>query len=181
MDEIIDVNIPWETELIPDSDTIYRRIHFTVRQRKRREPTESAFGLRPDEKYLSFNWGKYINVPETFISIGLNHNVKKNWVNIRDFTLLHFNVGFIKTMPDVASVLHKPSYYGNPSPVGLPNNRSHAGVYFDDDDDSKFRSTIAKWAQDNLSGCDCEFEHSNIDDELNELRERGNETKYHKA
>ncbi|TWI94760.1 hypothetical protein JN11_04541 [Mucilaginibacter frigoritolerans] len=75
--------------------------------------------------------------------------------------------------------MHSPEFKGNPSNVGSPNNKSHSLVY-SDIDDLGVRVNLADYPRNNYEDSKCVIDQSAIDKDLEELRQRLNDTEYHK-
>jgi len=56
-----------KVEIIPDNDKLFRRIHISLYNEKKRKFSEPAFMVRDrrNEKALSVNWEKYASAEQT--------------------------------------------------------------------------------------------------------------------
>ena len=180
MDEKFEVNnIPWPIEEIPSEDFVTRQALPMERtgKRPRKFPKESHFKLRPGEDGLSVNWVKYLDTKSNFILLGLTHNRNGDYLDYSGFKIFKYSVKFLRSLDGVADVEHKPIYNGNPAPVGKPNNRAHAIVIYPDDEE--IRMNLSDYCRENFDHSFCEFDISSLDQEINNLRERLNDTPYH--
>jgi hypothetical protein len=88
-------------------------------------------------------------------------------------------VGFLRSISGIESVEHNPVINGNPAPVGKPNNYSHSLVMYQDDE--LIRKTLSTHIRDNQEDTYCLFEANSLNERLEELRQRLNDTPYHRA
>lgn len=173
-------DLPWEIEQIPDDQILYRQIIASKRKgnRPKKYPPESHFSLRDDEDSLSFNWDKYIDVIKNFKLIGITFSAKGDFLQYDGFVIYKYEVRFLKAIDKFNKLLHTPNFFGAPSPVGQPNNKSHVSLYYDVDDIG-VRTQLSDYCQDNIDYCRCEFDVSSLKEEINQLRLRNNHTPYH--
>ena len=184
MDEGLELtlNDPWAVEFIPNENFVYRqsipRDWIREEGTKRRWPNEASFVLKENELGLSVNWDKYISIKDNFLIIGLTQNTPGRFINPTAFKIFKFPVAFLRSIEEIKDVIHNPSYHGNPSPIGQPNNRAHSLVEYSDDD-GFVRMNLSDYCNSNYIDCYCEFDVNSINEELEELRNRLNETPFH--
>jgi hypothetical protein len=183
MDEVFSVDQLLKPLTIENEDSIYRQasvFHLakTPQQKKRRYPNESHFV--PDKDGLSVYWTKYIKLKDVFIIIGLSY-VKDTEVykDHTHFKIFKFPVSFVKAIEGILGVLHSPVYNGNPAPVGSPNIFSHSLVVYEND--PEIRMKLSDYCRDNNDSSFCDFNVHSIDEEVKELRDRLNDTPFHKV
>ena len=169
----------WDIEEIPDKDFVYRRIPtgHLIGDKPRRFPSPSHFKFIGDG--LSVNWDKYISVNENIILIGITY--KKDMDEFMDYTPYHifkFNVGKVKLIAEEIEIKHNPVFHKEiPSPPGCPNNKAHSLVIYSDDEEIRLK--LSEYCSSEKDAkCDCNVKL--LKNEIEELRKRLNETKYHK-
>lgn len=183
MDEIANVVSPWEALPIGIEDYIYRQAHVQIllklpANKQRRYPNETHFV--PDLDGLSVYWKNQIELKNVFITIGLSYKYNTN--EYKDHTLFkvfEFPVAFIKTIEGISKVLHAPAFNGNPAPIGSPNIFSHSLVVYEND--PEIRMKLSDYCRDNNDSSFCDFNVHSIDEEVKELRDRLNDTPFHKV
>jgi hypothetical protein len=184
MDEIVEITSDaflWPSESITEQCILYRHAHFSKLSKnpeKRRFPNESHFTLREGEDGLSFNWGKYADEQRGFIVLGLTHRHDGDFMKIGDYTFFKYPKKVLKEIPGIQEIIHHPTFNGNPSDVGKPNNKSHSLVIYDKDDLS-VRMDLSDYCN-RIKDSKCDVEIKLLDQELNALRERLNNTEYHR-
>ena len=160
----------WEKEAIPDEDFVYRQCHFRDLSKGKgvRFPNEAHF--KPDPDGLSVNWDKKIKLDEVFIIIGNSHKANAQFKNHRDFQVFKFQVGILKSIPGIEAVVHDPTFYENPSPIGFPNNPAHTLVKYPDDEE--IRVNLSDYAREHYEDTFCSFDVNSLNKTIEELRER---------
>jgi len=180
--EAIVNDIPWPLEEITIDCELYRHVHYSHRpkyQGKRRHPNESHFILKDGEDGLSFNWNKYAKEKRGLIVIGLKIGNNGSFIPISDYSYFKFPVSFLYSIVGVYEIVHNPIFNGDPSEVGSPNNKSHSLVVFDRDDLS-VRVNLSDYCNEHYESAKCDTDLAEIASRLNELRDRLNNTPYHK-
>lgn len=184
MDEVTSLTIsPWQPLLIGNEDFVYRQVHVQAllklpASKKRRYPNETHFV--PDPDGLSVYWKKQIELKNVFITIGLSYKFNTN--EFKDHTLFkvfEFPVAFIKTIEGISQVLHAPVFNGDPAPVGYPNIFSHSLVAYEND--PEIRLKLSDYCRDNNNSSFCDFDVHSIDNEVGKLRDKLNDTPFHKV
>lgn len=177
MDGKPNLDCNWEIEDIPDHAYLFRQA--TSKQRvtegNRRFPNEAFFTLREGEDGLSCNWDKYSSIKDSFILIGLRFNSRQQYLDYKSFKIFKLSVGFLKSIEGI-TVIHKPEFNGNPAPIGRPNNKSHSEICYLDD--VEIRTKLSDYSREN--DCYCDFDINSLEKEILALREKLNDTAYHK-
>lgn len=185
MDEGSEVNQsnPWLVEIIPNENFVYRqsipRDWIKEEGTKRRWPNEASFSLRKNETGLSVNWDKYISVKDNYVIIGLTQSTAGKYLNHTSFRIFKFPVEFLRSIEEISDVIHDPLFNGNPSPVGQPNNRAHSLIEYSDNDGFA-RMNLSDYSNNNYDQCFCEFNVNSINQELEELKGRLDNTAFHR-
>jgi len=174
----------WEKEEISEKDFLYRHCHYLKRERIskkiKRHPNETSFILRDGEEALSFNWSKYADPERSYIVLGLTYsNSSENFIQYQDYTFFRYPYKHLSEIAGVSDISHDFLFIDNPSPVGKPNNRSHTAVSLDDDD-LAIRVNLSDYVKDNYDECKCEVSLNDVQRVLTLLREKLNDTEYHK-
>jgi len=162
---------PWEKEEILETENVFRQIHFSVfpKGEKKRFPKESHFTSEPDG--LSVNWEKHCGLNESFIIIGLSYKPNTTvYKNPADYKAFKFNVAVLKKIEGINDVIHDPMYYGNPAPLGKPNNRGHALVKYPNDEE--IRVNLCDLVGNNYDKINCKPDIKLIEQEIIKLRDR---------
>ena len=171
----------WEIEKIPDDSFLYRQAHIlsnTHQVDNKRIPNESHFS--PDEDGLSVYWDKYANEQFIYCYIALSYKFKSDkFKDYRAYKIYKFPTEIFRKIQDVSDVLHSPVYYGNPAPVGFPNNKSHSLVIYPND--VEIRLKLTDYVKEFYSEAHCEYDVKLLDKEISNLRERLNDTPFHKV
>lgn len=100
------ITIPWQVEHIPDSDSVYMRVHQSLLDEKG-EPIPGAFRLHPSDAGMSVDWDKYSTAEQARQRARQPH---KNAV-------ISMQAGQIRVIPG-QEVFHRP----------ILNNRAHSEV-----------------------------------------------------
>lgn len=167
---------------IPDKDHVVRQcpVMHTQKREGRRFPSPACFTLREDEKGLSVNWMEPLGIDRHFILLGLHYNSKSNYLNPADFILFKFNVGTLRKVDGVREVCHDPVHHGVPAPIGMPNNPWHAEILIADTDNYlDVRDWLSQYCLDNPEDTSIRYPGGDLEEEVQGLRERNNETAYH--
>lgn len=172
----------WPTENVNDDDNLLRLVHIAktckvaLESGKRRIPNEASFALRPGEEGLSMNWSKYCCEKKSLHIKGITYsNRGTEFIDISQNLVFKFPIYFLK---DYGDVRHTPIWISNPSPVGEPNNKSHCELF--PHNDLKMRTNLSDYCRNEYHNSICEIEMKVIQEEINELRKRLNDTPYHK-
>ena len=167
----------WQVEKIPGEDIVYRQVHILAAPKKegRRIPNEANFS--PDGDGLSVHWNKYITIEGIYQILGLSYNAKNNYINFTQFKVYGFPINFVRSVSGINDVIHSPVINGNPAPVGHPNNRAHASVMYPDDEEIRLK--LADYVLNNYQQSYCDVDVSGLSSEIQQLRERLNNTPYH--
>jgi len=167
----------WEIEEIPDGDSLYRHVHFSKYDKTDKFPLPDAF--IPDPDGLSLYWEKYVpHVKEVYYLIGLSFTAKSKFKDHTGFLIFKIPKNNFIIIDGVQSVSHDPLQYAMPK-VGRPNNRSHSLAIYDDSN-LQVRQILSAYCRGNYKTCFCKFDLNSINKELNELRDRLENTPYHK-
>jgi len=181
MDEAVkEIDQGFPIEDIDDTSLLYRTITIMATTKgsdKRRFPNEGAFALRPHETGLSLNWSKYCCENKSLIVKGLTKSLRDpfNFIDVSPNIVFNFPSNFLKSYGELK---HTPIYLGNPSPVGLPNNISHSELtpY----EELKMRMDLADYCNQNHASSFCKTNMSDLKLEIENLRQRLNDTPYHR-
>lgn len=169
-------------EMIPDESYVYRQVlpyeRKRVGKKRRRFPSESHFELRVGENGLSVHWDKYINVKKIYLLLSLTHNSKGNFLNHTAFKVFRYPVQFLRSIDKIEDVIHTPNFYGNPAPVGKPNNRAHADVLYEND--MEIFVKLRDYCDEEYDNAYCKFNVNSINDKSEKLRKLLNDTEFHK-
>ena len=174
------MHCPYTIELIPNESSVLRQVVVsqTYKELGRRIPNETHF--KPDPDGLSVHWDKYISVEDVYHLISISHNYKTppSFKDYTSFLVFRFGVSGLREIDGISDVIHDPVYKGNPAPVGQPNNRAHALVKYEDDEE--IRVLLCDWVRDNYNECFCEMDIKTLRNEIEALRERLDDTKFHR-
>lgn len=162
----------WAKEPIPGEDHVYRHCHFSAvtREKKLRFPNEAHF--KPDPDGLSVNWDKRIAIKQIYILLGLSYKNQETDIfkDHKQFQVFKYPVDVLRGIPGIESVEHDPIYFGNPSPMGKPNNPAHALVKYPDDEE--IRLVLSDYARENNAESYCPFDVNSLNAEIEELKSR---------
>lgn len=167
-------------ENISDKCCVYRQVLPFQRKgpKKRRFPNEAHFELRKGELGLSVNWDKYMNIESNYILIALTQNQSNGkFQEHTAYKIFKYPVSLFRSIEKIDEVVHKPIFNGNPSPVGKPNNRSHAEVIYEND--MEIFVKLSDYCLENYDNAYCEFDVNSINDKVKELKALLNNTPYH--
>ena len=168
--------------IINDDDSVYRQAHVsrlikTESSKKRRHPSESHF--KPDPDGLSVHWNKHITVSGVFHIIGLSYKIGKGeYKDFKCFEVFSIPVEYIRSLEGVQAVVHSPVFNGDPAPIGSPNNYAHTSLIYPDDEEIRLK--LSDYCQFDYDNSYCPADFTILDEEINELRKRLNDTIYHK-
>ncbi len=168
---------------IPDTDHVVRHcpVMHTDKREGRRFPPPACFVLRPDEKGLSVNWMERMGIERHFILLGLQHNRRSQYLNPAEFILFKLPVGALRSMDGVQEVVHVPVYNGDPAPMGSPNNPWHAEIIIADTENYlDVRDWLSQYCLGNLDTTAMRFPGGELEGVIDGLRERNNDTDYHR-
>lgn len=168
---------------ITNEDHVYRQVHWSALQKsdsnkKKKFPNASHF--TPDADGLSVNLAKLITLNGVYHIIGISFKPNTTeFKSYKDFKVFRFSFSFLRSIENIKSVLHSPVLNGNPAPVGNPNNYAHASVLYGEDDED-VRLKLSTYCDSNYEQALCTADFTSIDKEVAELRERLNDTPYHR-
>lgn len=167
---------------IPNEDLVYRQAHITrlskfPNDKKKRFPDESHF--KPDPDGLSVNWNGQCTVKGIYEVIGISFKHETSiYKNYREFRLFGLPVGFVRSVEGINDVVHSPVFNGNPAAIGSPNNYAHASILYPDDEE--IRVKLSDFCRENYDQIYCTIDFDLLDPIINELRERLDNTPYHR-
>lgn len=165
---------------VPNDSNVYRQVHKNdLDKQSRRFPQAKHFKLKKDELDLSVNWATYVTIDEVFYLIGLSHNAKGNFKDVRMYEVFKFPVDFLRKLEGIEKVVHSPVLNGNPAPVGRPNIYAHTSVFYPDDEE--VRKKLSNYCNDDYKNSYCSINIELIEPIIEKLRERLNNTKYHRC
>lgn len=165
---------------IADEDFVYRQVHRNdFDKESRRFPKANHFKLRIGEEELSVNWDKLITVSEIYHLIGISHNAKGFFKDIRQFEVFRFPVSFLRDLENIQKVQHTPRLTGNPAPEGQPNNIAHASVYYPDDEEVRVK--LSNYCNEQYDDSFCKTDITLLEPVVEELRQRLYESKYYRC
>ena len=167
---------------ISSEDDVYRQAHLQSLKpipgnTEFRFPRESHF--KPHSDGLSVHWNRYISIHGVYHTIGLSF--KKDTCEYKDaksFKLFSLPVGFIRSIDGVLDIKHSPVFNGSPAPIGFPNNYAHTSLLYPDDEE--IRVKLSDYCKDNQEVSNCYVNFTLIDQEIIALRERLDNTEYHR-
>jgi hypothetical protein len=163
---------------VPDEDALYRQAHFSKLTGPAGGRFPKASHFVPDEDGLSVHWDRYIGTAGIYILIGLTYRPGKTvFKDPKDFTVFSLPVSFIRSLEGVAGVIHTPHYSGNPAPVGSPNNYAHTSLLYPKDEEIRIK--LSDFCHD-TPGCLCHADIPPLETEIAALRERLDNTPYHR-
>jgi len=179
------ITCPWPVEPIPGNEYLSRHVLASglIKESGRRFPSESDFILRETEDGLSHYWNRHISLEDIYITIALTHNAKGAYKEYTSFKIFQIENNYIKSLNDSLKVEHNPAFFGNPAPVGSPNNRSHSLVIFpkvEEEELLQIRINLATFCQKNYETSYREFDVKSIKEKVVHLREKTNDTPYHR-
>jgi hypothetical protein len=166
---------PWEAEFIPNEDHVIRQVHhrdLVKKPKDRRFPNEAHFALHYGEDGLSVNWSKYCDENHCFVLIGLSHKINTDgaYKIPADYKGFKFNVGRLREVDGIDDVVHDPKFYGPPPQIGLPNNRAHTLVHYQDDEEIRLK--LSDFVRDNYDEMLCNRNLEIIESEIMKLKSR---------
>jgi len=178
LDEKFDL-MSFEIEEIPSQDFVYRSAAPRQRNKigKRRFPNERCFELRKNEKGLSCNWEKYMNIEENYLYLALSQSNNK-FLDYKAFRLFKLPVDLMRNHDLIEAVIHTPVFEGNPAPVGKPNNQAHCEALYPNDEEIWLY--LSDYCKNNLDASECQFDLRSIDSKVNELRDKLDDTPFHR-
>ena len=168
-------------EVIPDDSHVYRQVlphERKVGNKKRRFPSEYHFELRIREKGLSVHWDKYITVEKIYLLLSLTNNSNKKFLNHTAFKVFRYPVKFLRSIEKIEDVVHTPNFYGDPSPIGKPNNRAHADVLYQND--MEIFVKLRDYCDEEYDYAHCKFDVNSINEKVEELKSLFNDNEFHK-
>jgi len=175
---------PWNSEQIPQESNLLRQIpafkRDTETARPHKFPGPDHFALREDleEDSLSFNWETYASIEKSYTLIALTIGSNGKHIDYTGYVFYRYPVEFIIGLPKFEKLIHDPKFYGNPSKVGQPNNKSHALLYCGNFDVST-RALLSLYCQEE-TGSLLAFKVKTIRDDIEDLKTRAPDIPYHK-
>ena len=167
---------------IPNEDYLYRQVPLTELDREsQRFPLPANFTIKFDrgETELSCNWDRHIAVEEIYYIIGLSHNQNMEFKDYKKYRVIKLPIGSVRKITEIEKVTHSPSFYGNPALIGKPNIYSHASVFYLEINKVEARKKLSTYCHLNQEVCLQSVDFDAIDSKIDELRSRGQKTKYH--
>jgi hypothetical protein len=176
------IECPWQKEEINSTESLLRHIPplATIKEGSRRYPGPDHFSLREDigETYISFNWEKYADVNCCHILIGISYGTNGEFRKPDGVIHFKYPVEFLKSVPKFEKIEHIPIWIGNPSPIGMPNNKAHVGLFCTIFDIGT-RSILSEFCHQNHNS-KMKADFNIIREAIEGLKARGNETPYHR-
>lgn len=164
---------------ISDDHGLYRQVHFQQLEKGKRYPMSRHF--KYEEDGMSMHWDQYATVETVYHQIGLTYKVNKQaYKKPADFSVFRFPVSLLRTIEGISRVIHSPHLTGNPAPIGSPNNFAHASVVTAGDLE-EVRLKLADYCNELFDVAYCTVDMDMIVAEINALREKGDQTVYHKC
>jgi hypothetical protein len=162
--------------IIPDKAFVYRQVYKTQLDKVGRFPKAKHF--MPDSDGLSTLWNEFATVKEVYHIIGISYKINKTvYKNPLEFSVFAFPIVFLKGIEGINEILHSPVFCGNPAPVGNPNNYAHASVCYGEDE--QIRLNLSDYCSNKFDTAHCPIDFQTIESEVEALRLRLNNTKYH--
>lgn len=174
-------SLMYPVEFIPDESYVFRQTVPRERtgNKNRRFPNESHFELREGETGLSVNWDKYMDVEKNYLLLSLTKSPKSgNFLDHSMFKIFKYPVRLFRSISKINSVKHVPIFNGDPSEVGLPNNRAHSEVCYENDIEICVK--LSDYCNTSFDDSCCDFDVNSINDKVVELRNMLNDTPFHK-
>lgn len=171
----------YSVESIPDESYVFRQTVPRERSgtKKRKFPNESHFELREGETGLSVNWNEYMDIEKNFLLLSITKSpISGNFLDYSMFRIFKYPVSLFRNISKIDKVIHAPIFYGNPSPVGIPNNQAHSEVCYENDIEICVK--LSDYCDENYDEAYCDFDISSINDKVLELRGLLNDTPFHK-
>ena len=167
---------------IANEDAVFRQAHTSQlgvmkEDKNKRFPKPSHF--KPDPDGLSVHWDRFIDVEGVFTIIGLSYRTgTTEYKDPKMFCVFSFPVGFVRAVEGVEDVIHTPFFNGDPASVGCPNNYSHSSILYPDDEEIRLK--LSDYCRSNYEGCICTANFEMLEKAIAELRERLDETPFHR-
>ena len=149
---------------IPDEENVYRQVKYDK-----------------GEKELSVNLASLCSVEEAYYIIRLSHDFKDDFKDIKKYKLFSIPIHIIRSIKEIEKVLHTPVFSGNPADIGKPNIYSHASIYFSKEEQVEVRKKLSTYCNQNFSDSYKEVDYLKISPIIESLRERKQNTKYHRC
>lgn len=181
MDEILGITQKQFAEPlpIPPESFVLRQANKTILDKEGRYPKAKHF--IPDEDGLSVHWDNFITVEEVFHIIGLSYKfAKEEFKDPCQFHIFKFPVHFLLLIEGIAQVIHSPVFNGNPAPVGMPNNYAHSSICYGQDEEIRLKLSAYCNEEHEVAYCKVQ-DFELLEKEVEALRLRLNETKYHRC
>ncbi|THU34209.1 hypothetical protein FAM09_24635 [Niastella caeni] len=167
---------------ILDEHNVYRQVHIQDLHPKERDhperyPKPSHF--KPDPDGLSVYWNQHIDPEGVYNIIGLSYKANKTeFKDPANFFVFSIPVLYLRAVEGISDVSHSPRYIGNPAPIGSPNIYSHASIVYSDDEEIRLK--LSDYCKSNHASCHCKIDFSIVEKKVQELRQRLDNTIYHR-
>lgn len=156
---------------------VYRQVHLNDLDKAGRFPKAKHF--IPHSDGLSTNWKELTTLKEAFYIIGLSYKFGKTiFKNIRDFRMFELPVQFLRSLEGITSLEHSPTLNGDPAAIGTPNIHFHASLVFGDDEEIRLK--LSTYCNDEYQSCYLEADYDSLEPAIEDLRQKLQETKYHR-
>ena len=180
----MEIDALWIPQQIEGDETFLR--HISAQQRKHdldrnyKFPDPGHFALRDDigEDSLSLNWERYADSKRCFEVLGLTHGKSGDFLEYSNYVFFRYPLETIKSIPKFEKIVHDPTFNGNPSPVGKPNNLAHTLLYCGSFDLAS-RSLLSRYCQGNLDS-QVALKIKSIRKDIEELKQRAPNIPHHK-
>jgi hypothetical protein len=146
---IASINDNTAVKPIPSDAIFFRLVHQDKLDKKKHIPSPSCFAYIPEDvdDGLSVDW-EALTTPEMSLAIvGMTFRVnKQEFKDPYSFHVYKLENAFLSELDGINKVRHAPNFYGNPPPVGKPNNPSHTIVVYTDPNDPEIRVKLQNHA-----------------------------------
>lgn len=172
-EEEFKVSIP-----VPETASVYRQVHLQQLDKIGRFPKASHFF--PDPDGLSVNWDEFSNPDHVYHIIGISYKKDQEvFKNCRDFKVVKLPIIFLRSIEGIEDVIHSPIYQGDPATIGFPNIYCHASVLYGQEDEET-RIKLSTYCAANQEICDCNVDLDKLEEEIKLLREKLDQTAFHR-
>lgn len=146
---IASINENTPVQSIPSNAIFFRLVHQGMLDKKKHIPSPSCFAYTPEDVNdgLSVDW-EALSTPELSLAI-VGKTFRVNKQEFKDpyaFHIYKVENAFLSELDGINRVRHAPNFYGNPPPVGKPNNPSHAVIIYEDPNDPEIRVKLQNHA-----------------------------------
>lgn len=166
---------------ILDDHSVFRQVPiqdlYPKEDHPQKYPKPSHF--KPHSDGLSVYWNQHIDAERVYNIIGLSYRTNKTeYKDPIKFLVFLIPVAHLRSIEGITEVSHTPHYSGDPAPVGSPNIYAHASIVFLDDEE--IRLNLSDYCRNNHASCHCKVHFPTIESNVNELRQRLDNTIYHR-